>query len=161
MLTPCVGAVGIVRTAGGCGGIKILSVSVDGEQLNAIVTGVTLEMSGNYQFLHTLNDLVYFYSFGDRVGSLIVTGIGFTNYALCGGTNGLVDRGPILKVYDYYQQKKAVKSGGKAMSVVLESGDGQTVKLWGFLTGMRIDVTDSQMGAIGYWTMRFEVLPQK
>lgn len=41
------------------------------------VTGFALEVGGNYQFLHTLNDLVYFYSFGDRVGELNITGMAF------------------------------------------------------------------------------------
>ena len=48
-----------------------------GTKLRLPVTGFALEVGGNYQFLHTLNDLVYFYSFGDRVGELNITGMAF------------------------------------------------------------------------------------
>ena len=152
--SPCTGAVAIQRECKN--DVVILDTLIDDEPISAIITGMTLEMSGNYQFLHTLNDLVYFYSFGDRVGSLILTGIGFTNPC-----NYDAYKGSILRLYEYYMNKRAVKSGGKAMSIVLETGDGEQAKFWGFLTGMRVDVSDGQAGPMGYWTLRFEVLPQK
>jgi hypothetical protein len=136
----------------------IMTLQIDNSTIDAIVTGMTLEMSGNYQFLHTLNDLVYFYSFGDRVGSLVVTGVGFIGK--CGDG---IDLG-ILKVYEYYTQNRATQGNGKALKIVItvpNNGAGQTAKFFGFLTGMRMDVADSQMGFLGYWTLRFEVLPQK
>lgn len=46
-------------------------------KLSFPVTGFALEVGGNYQFLHTVNDFIYFYSFGDRVGELNVTGMAF------------------------------------------------------------------------------------
>jgi hypothetical protein len=47
------------------------------------------------------------------------------------------------------------------MPIVIEGGEpSASVALWGFLTGMRMDVADSQMGTVGYWTLRFEVLPR-
>lgn len=151
LLTPCYGAVAVARD---CPDKKILTIEVDGGPLNALVTGMTLELSGNYQFLHTLNELVYFYAFGDRVGSLTLTGLGFT--AACPGTS----KGAILSMYNYYQSNRAAKSGNEALKIVIED-ENNSVTLWGFLTGMRIDVSDTQMGTIGYWTLRFEVLPDQ
>jgi hypothetical protein len=154
IFSPCAGAVVVPNVE--CKDTYLLTISVGSTSpISAIVTGMTLEMSGNYQFLHTLNDLVYFYSFGDRVGTLVLTGIGFVKPCNGGAT------GAILDIYDYYMQRRAVKSEGQAMRIVLSAPDNKDVRLWGFLTGMRIDVNDSQMGVIGYWTMRFEVLPQK
>lgn len=152
IFTPCSGAVEIARPD--CPSTQVLTITVDGVPLSLIVTGMTLEMSGNYQFLHTLNDFVYFYAFGDRVGSLSLTGLGFIQP--CQASS----KGTILQAYDYYLRKRSATSGNKALNLVL-TGAGSALKLWGFLTGMRIDVTDSQMGVVGYWTMRFEVLPQK
>jgi hypothetical protein len=151
LLSPCYGAVAVARD---CPDKKILTVQFDGSPLNALVTGLTLEMSGNYQFLHTLNELVYFYAFGDRVGTLAVTGLGFT--AACDGAS----KGSILSLYDYYQSNRAAKSGNEAIKIVIED-ENTSITLWGFLTGMRIDVSDGQMGTIGYWTLRFEVIPDQ
>lgn len=155
VFTPCSGAVEIARP--NCPQHEVLTIEVDGAPVDAIVTGMTLEMSGNYQFLHSLNELVYFYAFGDRVGTLALTGLGFVHS--CGSTGGGGARGGILKLYDYYMSKRAAASENKAMPIVLTSQE-STVRLWGFLTGLRIDVNDSQMGVIGYWTLRFDVLPQ-
>jgi hypothetical protein len=54
------------------------NVTLDGKAIDFPVTGVVLEMQGNYQFLHTLDNFVYYYSFGDRVGEMIVSGIGLS-----------------------------------------------------------------------------------
>lgn len=151
VFTPCSGAVEIARP--NCPTTQVLTIDIDGP-VTAIVTGMTLEMSGNYQFLHTLNDLVYFYSFGDRVGTLTLTGLGFIQ--TCANST----KGSVMKMYDYYMEKRASKSDGVALNIVL-TGDSKSIKLWGFLTGMRLDISDSQMGTVGYWSMRFEVLPQK
>ena len=55
----------------------LFRISFDGEQIYLPVTGFALEMGGNYQFLHTVSDFIYFYSFGDRIGELSVTGMAF------------------------------------------------------------------------------------
>ena len=148
---PCSGAAEIQRD---CEENGVLQIDAAGLSEQALITGMTLELSGNYQFLHTLNDLIYFYAFGDRVGTLNLTGIGFV--VPCSN----VKKGSVLKIYDYYKKNRAAKSGGEAISIVLTSRDGK-IQLWGFLTGMRIDVTDSQMGTVGYWTLRFEVIPEE
>jgi hypothetical protein len=70
-------------------------------------------------------------------------------------------KGSILNLYKYYNDNKVTKSGNSPKVIIISSSDSDPIKLWGFLTGMRIDVTDSQMGIVGYWSLRFEVLPQK
>lgn len=151
---PCAGAA-IVKRAD-CAAIMQFQIGKPEDGLSAgslIVTGMTLEMSGNYQILHTVGSLIYFYSFGDRIGTLNVTGIGFV------GACDEAKKFDIGATYQKYNAMKAVKKGGEAISVVLNSGGGQQIKLWGFLTGFRADIADSQMGTVGYWSMRFEVAP--
>lgn len=41
----------------------------------SLITRVTVAHRGNYQFLHTIGNQVYVYAFGDRVGSLTVSGL--------------------------------------------------------------------------------------
>jgi hypothetical protein len=153
IFSPCSGAVEVKRAD--CAETDVLSISVGGSKLDAIVTGLTLELSGNYQFLHTLQDLVYFHAFGDRVGTLNITGLGFAKS--CPG----LKKGSILNLYKYYNDNKVTKSGNTPKVVIISSDGEDPIKLWGFLTGMRIDVSDSQLGTVGYWSLRFEVLPQK
>lgn len=156
VFTPCTGAVEVTRK--GCTDADFLTITIEGKKFTNefILQGVTLEMSGNYQFLHTVNDFVYFYSFGDRVGMLTVTGIGFLKTC-----DGAKEGANIFHVYKYYNENKAVAREGKALNVVLTAPSGPPIKLHGFLTGMKIDVNQSDTGPVGYWTLRLEVLPQK
>jgi hypothetical protein len=151
-LSPCLGAAVIQRPH--CDKTEMFAIKVDGDEINAIITGMSLEMSGNYQFLHTVNDFIYFYAFGDRVGQLSISGIGFVKP--CGDGS----KGPIMKLYDYYMEKRASKRGGKAFKVTLGDSSGEKT-FHGFLTGMRLDVNDGTVGTVGYWTLRFDVIPQR
>lgn len=155
VFTPCTGGVVIKRT--GCDENTFLVATIDNTDFakDYFLSGISLELSGNYQFLHTVNDFVYFYAFGDRVGTLTVTGIGFLN--TCPGSAGTP---PILGIYDFYLEKRTAVRGGKALEIVLSS-QGKQIALWGFLTGVKFDISDSEFGAIGYWTLRLEVLPKK
>lgn len=155
VFTPCTGGVEIFRPH--CSQSDFLLINIDGLNFTGtyIVNGVTLELSGNYQFLHTVNDFVYFYAFGDRVGLLTVNGIGFIK--TCDGTTGKTH---IFDIYDYYFKHRTSVRGGESMDITLAS-QGRSISLHGFLTGMKLDVNESDMGPIGYWTLRFEVLPQK
>jgi hypothetical protein len=152
VFTPCAGAVAIVRE--GCDETDHMLVTI-GDNFNSIITSLSLELSGNYQFLHTLNDFIYVYSFGDRIGVLNVSGVGFTNS--CGGSG---DKGAIMGAYEYYKKERIAVSE-RALKIVLEDSKAKGTFL-GFLTGMRVDVTaDTPVGPLGYWSMRFELLPEE
>lgn len=151
VFTPCYGA---VEVALNCGGEKVFEITFDGGKVDGIITGMALEMSGNYQFLHTVDEFVYFYAFGDRVGVLNVNGIGFVR--ACPRNAGT---GSLLKLYEWYMGKRAVKSGGKAMNIRLIDETGY-VNFYGFLTGMRIGISDTPSGFLGDWALKFDVLPK-
>ena len=155
VFTPCTGAVAVSRLQ--CSQSDFLNLKIDGTNFsgNYVLTGVTLEMSGNYQFLHTVNDFVYFYAFGDRVGLLTANGVGFIK--TCPGTS---QNAQILSVYEYYMNNRTAARGKKSLLITLSTSQ-KSVTLYGFLTGVKLDVNDSNFGPIGYWSMRFEVLPQK
>jgi hypothetical protein len=160
VFTPCTGAAEVSRQ--GCTSNDFLMISIGDKTFTDefIVQGVTLELSGNYQFLHTVNDFIYFYAFGDRIGTLTVTGVGFIKVCAAGEStpkNGA----KIFEIYNYYNENKTVARNGKALDIVLTPGGGAPIKLHGFLTGIKIDATQGDSGPVGYWTMRLEVLPQK
>ena len=156
VFTPCAGVVEISRPD--CAS-AFFTIQVDKEPINGILTGVSVEMSGNYQFLHTVNNFIYFYAFGDRVGVITLTGVGFV--APCPG----VKKGALLELYKYYTEKRAAKAGGKAMSLTIAAAGaaaGTTKTFRGFLTGMRMDIKSAEsVGTVGYWTLRFEVIPER
>jgi hypothetical protein len=161
VFTPCTGAVMVPRP--GCQNSDFLIINIDGADFTSefIVTGLSLEMAGNYQFLHTVNDFVYFYAFGDRVGTLNVTGVSFIKR--CDSTYGGQPKAgsAFLAVYNYYMQNRSSqREKGQALSITITSPDGAQT-FFGFLVGMRIEATAAESGPIGYWTMRFDVLPQK
>ncbi|NDD53048.1 hypothetical protein EBZ39_04075 [bacterium] len=158
---PCTGAVEVTRF--GCSQEDFLVIKVGGKNFSTefIVMGVTLEMAGNYQFLHTVNDFVYFYAFGDRVGSLTVTGIGFLKMCSDIVPFKAKEGAKIFEVYKYYNENRSAAKKGEALDIVLTAPSGDPIRLHGFLTGIKIDNAQSDTGPIGHWTMRFEVLPQK
>jgi len=151
VFTPCAGVVEITRED--CAE-AFFTIQVDDDPINGIMTGVSIEMSGNYQFLHTVNNFIYFYAFGDRVGVITFTGIGFVKP--CPDAK----KGALLELYEYYLENRASKRGGKAQSLTIAAA-GNTKTFLGFLTGMRMDIKSTDaMGTVGYWTFRFEVIPE-
>jgi hypothetical protein len=43
----------------------------------SIITGFKVQLKGGVQFLHTLNDFIYVYTFGERMGQVTISGISF------------------------------------------------------------------------------------
>ena len=143
------------------------------------VTGFALEVGGNYQFLHTLSDFVYFYGFGDRVGELTVTGMAFIkrscradDYAAEVGVwnGGFWDDNrsnwstneigfgqsidDIQNLWDLYQEYKFSNQEG-----AIEVTWGNVEAFYGFLTGMRVEIARPDI-SVAQYSMRIHVLPR-
>lgn len=149
VMSPCSGAVQIART---CDLVRteFLIISV-GNDFDAIVTGMSLNLAANYQFMHSLDEFIYVYAFGERIGDLALNGIGFVN--ACG--SGDTARMGILRLYDYY--KKNVSTGNiQPIDITLTSGS-TSINLRGVLTAARIDVVEEN-GIMGYWSLNFKVI---
>ena len=146
VFTPCKG--GVHRVSLNCNaGSAVFQITVDGAQIGLPVTGFALELQGNYQFLHTVNDFIYLYVFGDRIGELVLTGMGF--YANdCEAFSG----GNICDLLEFYKEKKVSK---KATALDLALGDCGNFKA--FLTGMRLEATRPETN-VAQWVLRFNVL---
>jgi hypothetical protein len=161
--TPCYGAVEIRRNAF-CpeGASPALLVQLDDVDLNGdraligIVQGVSVALAGNYQFMHTVNNFIYFYAFGDRIGTLTITGIGFVR--MCGTA-----KGQLLDVYEKYMSKRSSRRRGRPSKLTLTTATrraGAAKTFIGFLTGFNMDIKTSDAGGtVGYWTMKFDILP--
>ena len=149
IFSPAVG--GVTKVSGG-GAESVFSISFaggSGGQITAPITGFALEQSGNYQFLHTVNDFIYVYSFGDRVGELTVSGIGFA--APCASASS----GKLCTVLDFYNENKIANVGD--LSVTL--GD-CAPPFFAFLTGMRMELQDPKT-LVAQWSLRLSVIPKR
>lgn len=130
------------------GGGGLFKFKFDGSELTMPVTGFALELSGNYQFLHTVSDFIYFYGFGDRVGELTVSGMGFLSTCQDADTK-------VCGIYDYYMTNR-IAAKDKAISISMDACGA----FFGFLTGMRLEVPRPEL-PIAQWVLRFHVIPNK
>jgi hypothetical protein len=147
VFSPCTGAVAKIP---GCSGDAIFKVEIFGGELTLPISGFALELNGNYQFLHTVNDFIYVYAFGDRIGELTVSGFGFSQ------TCSNASSAKICNLFDFYTQNRIKEKGDLSVHI----GECPDANFWAFLTGMRVEVQDPQTG-IAQWSLRFNVLPKK
>lgn len=145
VFTPCAGGVHKVQI---CGDDGVFKITFDGATLAVPVTGFAVELQGNYQFLHTVNDFVYLYVFGDRIGELVVTGMGFYG-------NGCGNEGNICELLTYYMANRVAK---KQNPITIGLGDCKN--FMSFLTGMRIEASRPETN-VAQWVLRFNVLVQE
>lgn len=156
IFTPCEGAIVKVNLCpqGGGGGGGTFNVTVNGSQLGFPTSGFILEMQGNYQFLHSLDQFIYYYNFGDRVGELTVSGFGFIG-GTCGPGGG--GGGNVCGILDFYMSNRQSK-----VKRAIPVGTDKCGTFWSFLTGMRLEIASGAGGVpIGQWSLRFHVIPPR
>lgn len=156
----------------------LFRIKLNGRQIWLPVTGFALDVGGNYQFLHTLSDFVYFYGFGERVGELTVTGMAFikrscraddTVYEFdfwnsffwvedtsSGSSRNEIGFGQsidnIQNLWDIYTNSPTFK-GQRAIKITW----GNVEAFWGFLTGMRVEIARPDI-PIAQYTLRFNIV---
>lgn len=135
------------QNAGGLLPFRILMAGTDiaGPNTRAIITQAAINEKGNYQFLHALDETIYAYVFGDRIGELSVSGMCFSNTCE-GGASGM------KQIIDAYRANRIAQRGEP---VQVSFGE---VDYRGFLVGMSLDVADAEK-LLGQWTFRFQTFP--
>ena len=148
---PCEG--GVYRFQSPCdgGGSGTKTVSVEG--LGTVpITGFTLELHTNHQFLHALDEFIYVFPFGDRIGELSITGMSFLGGGSCSGPSGA---GP-CSVYDHYMTNRLSKPIGYKPTKITLTGCA-TPPLLGFLTGLRMETLRPELPIV-QWVLRYNVI---
>lgn len=118
----------------------------------AIITRVTLSQQVNLQFLHALGSMVFVYVFGDRMGSVVLSGLSFFLCEcdpVCGNPQPLIDQPDI---YSWYKLNRA-----SARQTPVKIGIGNAV-LEGFVTSFNEDVVDPSINIL-QWTVQMMALP--
>lgn len=150
VFTPCNG--GVHRVALNCGsggGGDIFRITADGASIGVPVTGFALELQGNYQFLHTVNEFIYLYTFGDRIGELVLTGMGFFG-DLCPTAQFA---GNTCTIIEFYKKNRVAKRPDPVSVSIGDCGI-----FLAFLTGMRVEISKPE-SSVAQWVLRFNVLP--
>lgn len=149
IFSPCFGAIAKVEDCGSADKNNVFAVGFFDSRvkLTAPITGFALEQNGNYQFLHTVNDFIYVYSFGDRISELVLSGVGFVK------TCANAESAKLDNVFTFYKLNKLSRNG--QLSITL--GDIPNATFYAFLTGSRIELQDPAT-MVGQWSLRFNVV---
>ena len=110
--------------------------------LRLAITGVGFGQDANVQFMHALGKQIYVYSFGERMGSIEISGVAFYRKCAVGGT-----KASIVGVMDFYREN-SVSNRKTPLSVTI-GGEGLT----GFVKGVRTTFSDPSTGVIGFTIM--------
>ncbi len=129
------------------------TVAVDGfnafSEYLSVINRVYVNESTNAQFLHTLGGDIYIYTFGDRLGTLTISGMSFE--AQCGGSNG--GALGIERVRQFWRKNRL---SARAKPVTINIGTRTTFQ--GYLESFKADGSDPQ-NRIFQYELAFRVAP--
>jgi hypothetical protein len=114
----------------------------------SIVTSIRVGQQGGVQFLHTLRDFIYIYVFGDRIGTMSITGLSFWDKCDAPGYHG------IEYVNGYYLDNR-VSQRAAPLTVVIGSG----TSFLGFLVGFNFDFNNPD-DLIAQFCLELRVVPE-
>lgn len=123
-------------------------ISFEDNRQSFIVTHAAVNLQGNYQFLHTLDDFIYAYVFGDRMGSFQVSGIAFL-----GACNPSLPVGT-AEVLNYYRINRIAK---RKLPIACKLGPDV---FSGFLTGCSVEASKAELN-LGQYVLRFDLFPPR
>lgn len=116
----------------------------------SIITGMTLAQQTNTQFLHTIGSLVYVYVFGDRIGTLQLSGLSFASP--CGQAGDVGPNHGAGKMLDWYRTNR-VSRRQTPIKVTI----GQEL-VEGFVTGFTENVVDPATLLVN-WGVNITTMP--
>lgn len=116
----------------------------------AIITGVMLNESPNFQIQHTLRNFLYAYSFGNRAGEMAFAGIAFAGR--CEDGNSRPGNGGFDRVLQYYRRQR-ISSNPRPVGVAI----GGTSFL-ALLVGCSLSADNPQAG-LSVFNLKFLNIP--
>jgi hypothetical protein len=114
-----------------------------------ILTSAGLNQQANVQYMHTLKEHIYVYSFGQRMGAMEISGMMLWDSCDANSKSGLW---AIMKFY------KSWNVGQQLTPVTMILGSKGSVNVSGFFYNMSTTFTDPEKGLIGF-RMHFSTLP--
>lgn len=115
----------------------------------SIITGFDQINSNGLQTRISMRDFLYFYTFGERPGQFILTGISFAFQ--CGNPN-LLNHG-LEYVYRYYLNNRTNSRGFPILIMM-----GHETPIYGFLTNVSMGMREGEE-TIGRFRLQFTTIP--
>lgn len=115
--------------------------------MQSIMTSVSIASQGNFQFMHTLRNLIYVYVFGEKIGEIELGGLSFAGQCNQAGDTG------IERLWKYYNRYRIAQRGAPITLAI-----GATLSFQGWLTGVKIGLADTQSG-VAQFALRFNFFP--
>lgn len=110
----------------------------------AIVTQCSIEHQGAYQLMHSINDLVHIFVFGERIGEMTLSGLAFPQ--ACDNFGGRPGSG-VEDILQYYYKNRVAARGAP---IAVQFG---SLTYQGFLGGVKMDLVRPE-ALIGQWFFR-------
>lgn len=132
------------------GGAYGVPVFAEASVSKAILTGFKVRGEGGLGVRHTLREKIYVYVYGERAGTVDVSGLAFPALCAPGGATGLD------YTLTYYEQTR-VSTTGVPVRLVLGPGPGST--LFGFMKGFSFNLEDPSTG-VGSFAFEFTWMPR-
>ncbi len=117
--------------------------------MRSVITNFGLAAAVNIQFMHTLQNLVHVYVFGERMSEITVGGLALPS--VCTEEDGGVSG--VEQLWDFYQESRA-----STLSASITVSIGTRISLAGFLTGFGFNCADPVYG-LSQWSMKFNFHP--
>jgi hypothetical protein len=118
--------------------------------IRAIITNLTVQKAGNQQFLHTLQEYIYVYVFGERIGDMTIGGLIFSEACVLPGNAP----SGFEQLMHYYDQYRLSRTGS---TITVQVGTSGLAVFRGFLIGVRADITDPQH-QLGQFALYLKIL---
>lgn len=115
-----------------------LSTSQGYDNMRCITSGFVINESSNFQFLTTLRNFTYLYTFGDKISEIDVNGVAFLN-GDCDGKSG------VQAIYDFFARNK-VSNTLKPVSFTMVSFSpnfNRARSFKAFLTSFNVGISDA------------------
>ena len=133
--------------------IQVEGANLGPEQISGIITSFSLTGDSNVQFSHSLRDVIYISVFGDKIGSMTLSGLLFLNSPnTCGPAAYAAGGGVRMFLSKFYELSVVDKSG----PVKIALGD---VTVSAFVTSFQVQMIDPQF-MLGQFTMQMAALPR-
>jgi hypothetical protein len=119
--------------------------------MKAIITGFTVQFQGQQQFLHTLRDFIYVYSFGEGIAAATMSGLAFAD--TCPQGHAMTGPEQLINYYDEFRLSRH----GQAMQFAIGGASGRAFHA--YLTGMQVALRAQEQKNLADFSINFHVPP--
>jgi len=138
--------------------ITPVTFSVEDEEFGGFIYGLEFESPDGVQYQYSLDDAIYIYTFGPRMGGLMLHGFSFPWVS----EDDEDEEAPIVNngweaPFSYFFDNR-VSETGKLIAVTIGSGT-DAASLNGFLDGFRFTAQDP-VDLVANWIMKISTLPE-